>query len=240
MQTSRPLAARLVQPEDNRLLAALQQSDWRHWQPALEPVNLEFGQVLCEPGRTQRHLYFPTGAVVSLVQGIACGASAEIAVVGSEGFVGAGLLLGGDSTTSRSEVQMPGMIFRVSVLAAQDAFDRSLAVWRLLLRSMQALMAQTTVCNLHHTLEQQLCRHLLMCLDVVLGSELLMTQELIAHSLGVRREGVTEAALSLQAAGLIGCTRGRVAILERAGLAQRSCDCYAVVRNECDRLIGVP
>jgi CRP-like cAMP-binding protein len=225
------------------LLAALQQTEWQRSRPPLEHVNLELGQVLCEPGLRQSHVYFPTSGIVSLVHSVDSGAAAEIAVVGNDGFVGAGLLLGGGSTTSRGEVQVAGEGFRIGARAVEDAFERSATVRRLLLRSMQALMtqiAQIAVCNRHHTLEQRLCRLLLMRLDRLQDNELVTTQERIADLLGTRREGVNEAALRMQAAGLIRCTRSHIAILDGARLAQRSCECYAVVRKECDRLIGAP
>lgn len=233
----------LTHPEDNALLAALRQTEWERWWPQLEHVNLEFGQVLCEPGATQSHVYFPTAAIVSLGHAVHSGASAEVAIVGNDGFLGAELLLGGGSTSHRAEVQVAGEGFRIHAQALEVAFDRSAPVRRLLLRSMQALMtqiAQMAACNRHHVLEQRLCRLLLQRLDCLQCSELATTQELMAHALGARREGVTEAALRLQAAGLIRCTRGHIAVLDRARLARRSCECYAVVRKECDRLLGVP
>jgi len=228
-------------PGGNRLLAAWPATERERLRPQLDCIDLRLGEVLCEPGVVQRHVWFPTDAIVSLSYLTDNGAPTEIAVVGNDGFVGAGLLLGGGSTTTRGEVQVAGLAFRASARAVGEAFDRSVAVRGLLLRSMQALMtqvAQTAVCNRSHRLDQRLCRLLLQRLDLLPGGELPMTQELIAHALGVRREGVTEAALELQSAGIICCTRGHIEVLDRTRLAQRSCECHAVVRSECDRLVG--
>ena len=184
-------------------------------------------------------VYFPTTAIVSLLYVMENGASAEIAVVGNEGVLGISLFMGGESTTSRAVVQSAGRAYRLSAAAMKDEFNRA-PVLHLLLRYTQALitqMAQTAVCNRHHTLDQQLCRWLLLSLDRLQGNELIMTQELIANMLGVRREGVTEGALKLQKAGLIQYARGRIEVLDRAGIEQRSCECYAVVKNEYDRLL---
>ena len=227
------------QPKDNQLLAALPPDEWARWLPMLEWVQLPLGEVLYESGVTLSHVYFPTTAIVSLLYVMENGASAEIAVVGHEGIVGVSLFMGGESTPSRAVVQSAGEGFRVKALAIKEAFTRA-PVLHLLLRYTQALitqMSQTAVCNRHHTLDQQLCRWLLLSLDRLKGSELVMTQELIANMLGVRREGVTEAALKLQKAGLIRYTRGRITVLDRVGLEQRSCECYAVVKHEYDRLL---
>ncbi len=224
----------------NQLLAQLPEADWQRWQAHLEPVELKLGQVLYESGATLDHVYFPTTAIVSLLYVMENGASAEIAVVGFEGIVGISLFMGGDSTPSRAVVQSAGEGFRLSAEVIRTEFNRSAAVMHLLLRYTQALitqMAQTAVCNRHHALDQQLCRWLLLSLDRLQGNELVMTQELIANMLGVRREGVTENALKLQQAGLIRYARGRITVLDRAGLEQRSCECYAVVKNEYDRLL---
>jgi CRP-like cAMP-binding protein len=218
----------------------LPEAEWRRWQPLLEPVDLPLGKVLYESGSTMSHVYFPTTAIVSLLYVMEDGASAEIAVVGREGLVGIALLMGGESTPSRAVVQSAGKGYRIGAAVVKEKFDRSSAVQHLLLRYTQALitqMAQTAVCNRHHSLDQQLCRWLLLSLDRLDGTELLMTQELIANMLGVRREGVTEAALKLQAAGLISYARGRIKVLDRAGLERRTCECYAVVRKEYDRLL---
>ena len=208
-------------PRDNQLLAALPEAEWQRWQPHLEPVTLTLGQVLYESGDTLGYVYFPTTAIVSLLYVMEDGASAEIAVVGNEGVVGVSLFMGGESTPSRAVVQSAGQGFRLRAQIMKDEFDRAGPVLHLLLRYTQALitqMAQTAVCNRHHSLDQQLCRWLLLSLDRLRGNELVMTQELIANMLGVRREGVTEAALKLQKAGLIRYARGRITVLDRAGL----------------------
>lgn len=227
-------------PHKNHLLAALPDAEWQRWLPDLEQVELQLGQVIYESGRVQDHVYFPTTAIVSLLYVLENGASAEIAVAGNEGIVGVSLFMGGGSTLSRAVVQSGGMGFRLKAHAMKVEFNRAGIVMRLLLRYTQALitqMAQTAVCNRHHTLDQQLCRWLLLSLDRLAGSVLLMTQELISNMLGVRREGVTEAALKLQAAGLIRYARGRITVLNRPGLELRSCECYAVVKQEYDRLL---
>ena len=230
-------------PMANCLIAALPLAARRHWLPLLEPVELPLGQVLYESGRALAHVYFPTTAIVSLLYVMENGASAEIAVVGNEGLVGISLFMGGGSTPSRAVVQSAGYGYRLGAQAMKDEFNRAGAVMHLMLRYTQALitqMAQTAVCNRHHSLDQQLCRWLLLSLDRLTGSELVMTQELIANMLGVRREGVTEAALKLQAAGLIRYARGHVSVLDRPGLERRTCECYAVVKKEYDRLLPGP
>ena len=227
-------------PRTNHLLAALPDTEWQRWHPSLEFVELPLGHVLSESGRKMAHVYFPTSAIVSLLYVLEDGASAEIAVVGNEGVVGISLFMGGESTTSRAVVQSGGLGFRLSARLIKDEFGRSGPVMHLLLRYTQALitqMAQTAVCNRHHSLDQQLCRWLLLSLDRLHGSDLVMTQELIANMLGVRREGVTEAALNLQKLGLIRYARGHISVLDRPGLEQRTCECYAVVRNEYLRLL---
>lgn len=224
----------------NELLQALPEAEWLAWQPQLEWVTLPLGQVLYESGRAVTHLYFPTTAIVSLLYVMENGASAEIAVVGHEGVVGVSVFMGGGSTPSRAVVQSAGEGYRLRSAAMTEAFNRSGPVMHLMLRYTQALitqMAQTAVCNRHHSLDQQLCRWLLLSLDRLDGSELVMTQELIANMLGVRREGVTEAALSLQRAGLIRYARGHIEVLDRPALERRTCECYAVVRKEYDRLL---
>ena len=229
-------------PKDNHLLAALPEAEWQRWLPMLERVDLPLGQVLYESGNTMSHVYFPTTAIVSLLYVMEDGASAEIAVVGNEGLVGIALFMGGESTPSRAVVQSAGKGYRTRAAVVKEEFDRSSAVLHLLLRYTQALitqMAQTAVCNRHHSLDQQLCRWLLLSLDRLQGTELVMTQELIANMLGVRREGVTEAALKLQSAGLIRYARGHITVLDRAGLERRTCECYAVVKKEYDRLLPV-
>lgn len=227
-------------PRLNRLLAALPAAEWQRWMPLLEPVDMPLGQVLYESGLTLSHVYFPIDAIVSLLYVMENGASAEIAVVGNEGLVGISLFMGGESTPSRAVVQSAGKGFRLEAQAMKDEFNRAGPVLHLLLRYTQALitqMAQTAVCNRHHSLDQQLCRWLLLSLDRLTGNELVMTQELIANMLGVRREGVTEGALKLQAAGLIRYSRGRITVLDRTGLEQRTCECYEVVKREYDRLL---
>jgi CRP-like cAMP-binding protein len=227
-------------PKSNHLLAALPDSEWLRWLPQLESVDLPLGQVLYEPGVTLEHVYFPTSAIVSLLYVMENGASAEIAVVGNEGIVGISLFMGGDSTPSRAVVQSSGKGFRLQAQMMKDEFNRGGPVLHLLLRYTQALitqMSQTAVCNRHHSLDQQLCRWLLLSLDRLQGNELVMTQELIANMLGVRREGVTESALKLQHAGLIKYARGHISVLNRAGLEKRTCECYAVVKKEYDRLL---
>ncbi|HPG60600.1 MAG TPA: Crp/Fnr family transcriptional regulator [Casimicrobium sp.] len=233
----RPLPA---DPFKNHLLASLPTAERERWLPALEWVQMPLGQVLYESGSTLRHVYFPTTAIVSLLYVLESGASAEIAVVGNEGIVGISLFMGGGSTPSRGVVQSAGEGFRLSASMIKEEFNRSGPVMHLLLRYTQALitqMAQTAVCNRHHSLDQQLCRWLLLSLDRLQGTELVMTQELIANMLGVRREGVTESALNLQRAGLIRYSRGRINVLDRNGLEARTCECYAVVKKEYDRLL---
>ena len=228
-------------PRQNHLLAALPDDEWQRWQPLLEAVDLPLGQVLYESGNTLSHVYFPTTAIVSLLYVMEDGASAEIAVVGNEGLVGVSLFMGGESTPSRAVVQSAGTGCRLASEAIKEEFKRA-PVLHLLLRYTQALitqMAQTAVCNRHHSLDQQLCRWLLLSLDRLQGDELVMTQELIANMLGVRREGVTEGAGKLQDAGLIRYARGRIRVLDRAGLEKRTCECYAVVKKEYDRLLPV-
>ena len=231
--------AALPDPKANHLLAALPAEEWARWLPQLEHVAMPLGEVLYEAGGTLSHVYFPTTAIVSLLYVMESGASAEIAVVGNEGIVGISLFMGGESTPSRAVVQSAGHGFRLASRVIKKEFNRA-PVLHLLLRYTQALitqMSQTAVCNRHHSLDQQLCRWLLLSLDRLSGDELVMTQELIANMLGVRREGVTESALKLQKAGLIRYTRGHITITDRPGLENRCCECYAVVKNEYDRLL---
>jgi CRP-like cAMP-binding protein len=226
--------------ERNHLLAALPRSVWDRLLPQLESVELRLGQVLHEAQETQSHVFFPTTSIVSLLYVLENGAAAEIAVVGDDGIVGVPLFMGGQYTTSRAVVQSAGHALQLKAQPLMDEFNRNGPVLHLLLRYTQALitqMAQTAVCNRHHSLDQQLCRWLLLSLDRLEGSDLVMTQELIANMLGVRREGVTEAATNLQCDGLIRYARGHIRVLDRAGLEKRTCECYAVVRREYERLL---
>jgi CRP-like cAMP-binding protein len=224
----------------NQLLAALPKAEWLRWLPEIEPVNLPLGEVLYESGGKTPYVYFPTDSIVSLLYVLEDGASAEIAVVGFEGVVGISIFMGGGSTPSRAVVQSAGTGFRLRADVVKEEFARSGPVMHLMLRYTQALitqMAQTAVCNRHHSLDQQLCRWLLLSLDRLQGNQLVMTQELIANMLGVRREGVTEAALKLQKAALISYSRGHISVLDRPGLEERTCECYSVVKREYDRLL---
>ena len=201
---------------------------------------MKLGHVLYESGVALQHVYFPADCIISLLYVMENGASAEIAVVGNEGMVGISLFMGGDTTPSRAVVQSAGHAYRLKGSLLKEEFARSGAAQHLLLRYTQALltqMAQTAVCNRHHTVEQQLCRWLLLSLDRLSDNKLTMTQELIANMLGVRREGVTEAAGKLQAAGLIRYSRGKITVLDRPRLERKACECYAVVKKESDRLL---
>jgi CRP-like cAMP-binding protein len=224
----------------NQLLASLPAPEWQRIGPLLEAVDLPLGQVLYESGSKMSHVYFPVNAIISLLYVMADGASAEIAVVGNEGLVGIALFMGGETTPSRAVVQSAGQGYRLRAADIKAEFNRSGPVLHLLLRYTQALitqMAQTAVCNRHHSLDQQLCRWLLLSLDRLSGNELVMTQELIANMLGVRREGVTEAALKLQKLGLIRYARGHITVIDRDALEARVCECYRVVKTEYDRLL---
>ncbi len=227
-------------PRDNLLLAVLAQADYERIAPHLEFAPVALGQVLYESGGRMEHAYFPTNSIVSLLYVMADGASAEIAVVGNDGIVGISIFMGGESTPSRAVVQSGGEGYRINAKFLLEEFGRYGPTAHLLLRYTQALitqMAQTAVCNRHHTVDQQLCRWLLLSLDRLPSSELRMTQELMSNMLGVRREGVTEAAGKLQAAGLIHYSRGQIKVLDRRGLERRVCECYGVVRRETDRLL---
>ena len=227
-------------PKLNQLLAALPDAQRAPWLPQLELVDMPLGRVLYESGSKMTHVYFPTTSIVSLLYVLDNGTSAEIAVVGNEGIVGVSLFMGGGSTPSRAVVQSAGQGLRLKATAMLQEFNRAGPVLHLLLRYTQALitqMAQTAVCNRHHSVDQQLCRWLLLSLDRLQSNQLVMTQELIANMLGVRREGVTVAAGHLHSAGLIDYRRGRITVLDRAALERRSCECYAVVKKEYDRLL---
>lgn len=227
-------------PRQNHLLAALPADEYARLSPHLELVPMPLGDVLYESGVQMRHVFFPTTSIVSLLYVMEDGASAEIAVVGNEGIVGVSLFMGGETTPSRAVVQSAGYAYQMKGQLLKDEFRRAGPMQNLLLRYTQALltqMAQTAVCNRHHSLDQQLCRWLLLSLDRLPSSELVMTQDLIANMLGVRREGVTEAAGNVQKAGLIAYRRGRITVLDRAGLEARACECYAVVKKEFERLL---
>jgi CRP-like cAMP-binding protein len=215
-------------------------ADYRALLPALERVSMPLGQAVYESGGPQSYVYFPTSSIVSLLYVLADGATAEIAVTGNEGLVGISLFMGGETTPSRAVVQSAGDGYRLRGSALKKQFERGGALQHLLLRYTQALitqMTQTAVCNRHHSVDQQLCRWLLLSLDRLPGDKLVMTQELIANMLGVRREGVTEAAGKLQAEGLIEYSRGKITVVDRANLEKRVCECYAVVKREYDRLL---
>ena len=227
-------------PQQNHLLDALPASDYQRLSAHLELIPMKLGDVLYESGAKLRYVYFPTTCIVSLLYVMEDGASAEIAIVGNEGILGISLFMGGDTTPSRAVVQSAGHAFRLKAELLKNEFGRFGPTMQLLLRYTQALitqMAQTAVCNRHHSVDQQLCRWLLLSLDRLSSNELSMTQELIANMLGVRREGVTEAAGKLQDAGLIRYRRGRINVLDRSGLEARSCECYQVVKTEFDRLL---
>ena len=227
-------------PRQNHLLAALPAAESERLYPHLELVPLPLGEVLYESGDQLQHVYFPTGSIVSLLYVMADGASAEIAVVGNEGVIGIALFMGGETMPNRAVVQSAGYAYRLKGQVLKEEFNRAGELQHLLLRYTQALltqMSQTAVCNRHHSVDQQLCRWLLLSLDRLSSNKLVMTQELIANMLGVRREGVTEAAGRLQSARLIRYSRGQITILDRSGLEALVCECYAVVRKETSRLL---
>ncbi|MBK8752719.1 MAG: Crp/Fnr family transcriptional regulator [Candidatus Competibacteraceae bacterium] len=227
-------------PRQNHLLAVLPEAEYEHLFPHLEPVSLKLGEALYESGDRLSHVYFLTTAIVSLLYVMENGSSAEIAIVGNEGIVGIALFMGGETMPNRAVVQSEGHAYRLKGSVIKQEFHRSGALQSLFLRYTQALltqMSQTAVCNRHHTLDQQLCRWLLLSLDRLPTNTLKMTQELIANMLGVRREGVTEAAGNLQHSGLIHYSRGRITVLDRPGLEARVCECYQVVRKEFCRLL---
>ena len=226
--------------EQNWLFKSLPLPEWERLLPYIQPFDMPLGLVLSESGDKLAHVYFPTTAIVSLLYGLENGASAEIAVVGNEGCVGISLFMGGKSTLTSAVVQSAGSSYRINSRVIMDEFGKAGPVMHLFLRYTQALitqMSQKAVCNRHHTLDQQFCRWLLLSLDRLTSNDLVMTQELIANMLGVRREGVTEAALKVQKAGLISYARGHIKILDRPGLERRTCECYQVVKTEYDRLL---
>lgn len=226
-------------PQQNKLLAALSSPERERIFPHLQLVEMPLGKVVYEPGDTLRHVLFPTDCIVSMLYVMENGASAEISVVGNEGMIGIALFMGGETTPSRAIVQSAGHAFRLVGQELKDEFHRNGALQILLLRYTQALitqMAQTAVCNRHHNVDQQLCRWLLLSLDRLSSNRLTMTQELIANMLGVRREGVTDAAGKLQKLGIIHYTRGLITVLDRPRLEALCCECYAVVKRETDRL----
>jgi CRP-like cAMP-binding protein len=225
---------------ENHLLSVLPEDERARLAPHLVAIDMTLGQVVYESGDRQHFVYFPTTSIVSLLYVMEDGASAEIAIVGNEGVIGIALFMGGETTPSRAIVQSAGAAFRLDARILKQEFGRAGPVQRLLLRYTQALitqMAQTAVCNRHHSIDQQLCRWLLLSMDRLPSNELKMTQELIANMLGVRRSGVTEAALKLQDAGLIRYSHGHIQVLDRPGLEKRVCECYRVVKREFDRLL---
>jgi CRP-like cAMP-binding protein len=229
-------------PRQNHLLDSLPREQWERWRPQLEYVDMPLARVLYEPGDTLTHVYFPTTAIVSLLYAMQNGESAEIAIVGNEGVVGVSLFMGGGSTSSRALVQSAGGAYRLSAELMKQEFDRAGPVLHLLLRYTQALMTQmvqTAACNKHHTLDQQLCRWLLLSLDRLQGTEMLMTQKLIANMLGVTVDIAVQGAVKLEKAGLIDYKDGRIDVLDRRALEKRSCECYAVVKQEYDRLLPI-
>jgi CRP-like cAMP-binding protein len=234
------IAARSHSPKHNRLLAALPEASYDALQPFLEPLAMPLGLSVYESGGPQGYVYFPTTAIVSLLYVLEDGDSAEIAITGNDGLIGIALFMGGETTPSRAVVQSAGHGYRLKAAVLKKEFEDGGALQHLLLRFTQALitqMTQTAVCNRHHAVDQQLCRWLLLSLDRLPGNELVMTQELIANMLGVRREGVTEAAGKLQAEGLIEYRRGKITVLDRTHLEARVCECYSVVKREYDRLL---
>jgi CRP-like cAMP-binding protein len=233
----------LSNPQQNHLLAALTATERERLYPHLQLVQMPLGKVLYESGDVMRHVYFPTDSIISLLYVLADGASAEISVVGNEGIIGVSLFMGGETTPSRAIVQSAGSAYRLIGQLLKEEFHRNGGMQLLLLRYTQALltqMAQTAVCNRHHSVDQQLCRWLLLSLDRLVSNRLTMTQELIANMLGVRREGVTDAAGKLQKLGVIQYARGRITVLDRPKLEKLCCECYAVVKKETDRLLPRP
>ena len=239
----KPSTGHTSDPRQNQLLAVLPDAEWNRWQTGLERVDLEVGQVLSESGRTPSYVYFPTTAIVSLLYMTQDGGSAEIAVVGNDGVVGVSVFMGGNATPSQAVVQAAGQAYRLRAQLVKAAVDGGGPVLKILLRYTQAMIAQvaqTAVCNRYHAIDQQLCRRLLLSLDRLPTDSLTMTQELLANLLGVRREGVTAAALKLQLAGVIRYSRGHIDVLDRVRLENRACECYGVARKEYFRLLPMP
>ncbi len=234
------MTAKLTDPRSNHLLGAIPATEWGRFAPHLMPVSLDLGDVIYESGKEQPWVYFPIDSIISLLYVMKDGASAEIAIVGNEGLVGISLFMGGGTTPSRAVVQAAGNAYRMRAEFIRDEFALAGPVQQLFLRYTQALltqMGQTAVCNRHHGVDQQLCRWLLMSLDRLPANEVAMTQELIANMLGVRREGVTDAAGKLQRAGVINYSRGRIKVLDRPRLEAMACECYDVVKKEFARLL---
>lgn len=231
----------IAHPEDNQILAMLPGAERARLFPHLQLVEMPAGMIVYESGAPLRHIYFPTSCIVSLLYVLENGSSAEIALVGSDGAIGVALFMGGETTPSRAVVQSAGRAYRLSGRRLKEEFDRHGQLLHVLLRYMQALtmqMAQTAVCNRHHSVHQQLCRWLLLSLDRLTTNRLAMTQEQISSMLGVRREGVTEAAGKLQKLGVIRYSRGRITVLDRPQLERLSCECYAAVKKETERLLA--
>ena len=240
MPIIKPTSTPVADPKQNHLLAALPAADYARLLPELELISMPLGWTLCESGSQMNYLYFPTTSIVSLLYVMENGASGEIAVIGNEGLVGVALFLGGETTPHRAVVQSAGSGYRIKANIVKREFAMGGQLQRLALRFTQALiaqMSQTAVCNRHHNLDQQLCRRLLLSLDRLSDDKLVMTQELIANMLGVRREGVTESAGKLQKAGIINYKRGHITVVNRPKLGERVCECYAVVKKEYDRLL---
>ena len=240
MPILKPTSTPVADPKQNHLLAALPAADYARLLPDLELISMPLGWTLCESGSQMSYLYFPTTSIVSLLYVMENGASGEIAVIGNEGLVGVALFLGGETTPHRAVVQSAGSGYRIKANIVRREFAMGGQLQRLALRFTQALiaqMSQTAVCNRHHNLDQQLCRRLLLSLDRLSDDKLVMTQELIANMLGVRREGVTESAGKLQKAGIINYKRGHITVVNRPKLGERVCECYAVVKKEYDRLL---
>ena len=229
--------------QQNHLLAAMSQNEWNELEPDMEEVDFSVNQVLCESGKTPAYMYFPTTAIVSLLYMTENGASSEVAVVGNDGAVGISLVLSGSNSPNQARVQSAGKGYRMRALAVKNAMNRDGAMLNIMLRYSQAMITQVTqtaVCNRHHTIDQQLCRRLLISLDRLPSNQIAMTQEMLASMLGVRRESVTEAALKLQNLDIISYKRGLITVLDRSALVSRSCECYATTKNEQLRLIKMP